>query len=57
MGEIITTVIPAKSEGDVEFCLKSLSKILTRTMYTPLEPMRIDRSLADRTNTQVINKF
>ena len=36
------TVLPAKSDSDVVFCLQLLKTI---NLYTPLELMRIDRSL------------
>ena len=53
------TVLPAKSDSDVVFCLQLLSKTLTYTLHL----MRIDRSLmylsypVDMINTQVIYRF
>ena len=41
--EIATTIMQAKSESGVVFCLQLLSKILTCTL--PLELMRINISL------------
>ena len=36
------TVLPAKSDSDMVFCLQLLSKT---NLYTPLELTRMDRSL------------
>ena len=41
-GQKLATVLPAKSDIDVVFCLQLLSNI---NLYTPLELMRIGRSL------------
>ena len=45
--QVSGTVLPAKSDRDVMFCLQFLNKMLTplSKMYTPLKLRRIERSL------------
>ena len=55
------TVLQAKSDGDVMFCLQLLSKILTGTLHLCLREsiyhLCIYPILWDRINTQVIYRF
>ena len=58
---MLSTVLTAKCDSDVIFCLQSLNK--ENNWYTPLELTRFDKSLlylyypADRINTQLIYRL